>query len=121
MLKIILVYAVAFFTGPLVSVLPQIILAPLAIIVQKNKSLKFPFSLLTGLLGGLACFSIGALIFNWFNIEITFLLLLYYIVVSFLNDIKRFKKPDADKTLELGWLIGGFLGLIAGAHLFGLF
>ena len=121
MFKIILIYAVSLFIGILVSPIALVIISPLAVFIQKNKSLKFPFSLFTGLLEGLLCFSIGVLFFKWFDVKITIWLLLFYITFRLINDLKRFDRSDTDKTLEYGWLIGGMLGLIFGAYLSGLF
>jgi hypothetical protein len=117
--KIILIHALALFSGILVSGLPLIILMPTAIVVQKHKLLKLPFSLFMGLLGGLACFYIGALIFNWFNIELTFWLGLFYMIFIVLNANKRLNRPDTDKIIEWGWLFGEIFGLFLGAFIFG--
>ena len=121
MIKIILIYGLSLFLGILASGLSLLALMPIAVVVRKYKSLKFPFAVFTGLVGGLLCFSIGGLFFHWFNIELTFWLLLFYVVLNCLNASGRFKRQSADKVLEWGWLLGETTGFISSAFLFGLF
>lgn len=110
-MKIFLAYLVVFFLGPLVGSLAGVVLMP--VLLPLSRVLKyFPIG---SFIIGFATVWVGSIIFHWFGLKPTLLMVIILGVGFALNSFNRLNHSNETQfPLELSSSIGEIAGVIGG-------
>jgi hypothetical protein len=109
-MKIAIAYVLLLILGPTVGGLGSLVLAPVVVAISR-KGYSFIGGAVTGVAEGVLTAWFGTILFGWFGLTASWVMLLVLGVGSLLNDLYRLATRGATR-LEFGFLVGGIGGLV---------